>query len=106
MIDERDLERGCIVLADGTILSNSHCGYSDRNLWCMIRDNDKSLQDLFLKFTDPAKTQEIIDRYSRPHSVRYRGFTEFLLIKKNEDSVDIRLTWPEGGEHSIEEFEG
>lgn len=97
-------ERNCVILADGTKLSNTGCGYSERNLWCWIRDG-KGIQECFMLFTDPEKTKNILFRYPGKKSIRYKGFTEFLLIRKVEDGVDVRLTWPDGGTHSIEESE-
>ena len=100
-------EKDRLILADGiTSLHNSRCGYAERDLWCWIKGDEKdNLNLIFRLFTDPSMTREITYRgaYSR-RGIRYKGFTEFLLIKKGEDSIDVRLTWPEGGEHSKEEI--
>lgn len=93
----------CLVLADGTILENSSGGYADRNLWCWI--NGKTMNECYALFTDPEKTKTITVNYATSQII-YKGFTELLLIKKGTDgfdheTVDVRLTWPEGGEHEI-----
>ena len=91
-----------ITLGDGTVLENSYCGYSERSLWCWI--SGKSLIECARLFSDPYKTS-VITSYYFGNGVIYRGFTELLLVQNSENTVDVRLTWPEGGEHSVEEIE-
>ena len=94
-----------LTLADGTELENSSCGFAGRNLWCWI--GGKTMAECFAIFSDPEKTKEInIEYYEK--SIIYKGFTDFVQIRKGTDvlgneTVDVNLTWPEGGEHSIEE---
>ena len=94
-----------VTLADGTVLEGS-CGLAGTSLWCWV--SNKSMADCFALFTDPEKTNEITILYTVT-GYRYRGFTEMELIKTGTDAlgkptVDVKLTWPEGGEHSVEEF--
>ena len=94
-----------LVLADGTVLENSSCGFAERDLWCWI--HDVTMAECFAIFNDPEKTKEIAAVYNT-QTVIYKGFTELLAVKRSSDvlgveTVDVRLTWPEGGEHSIEE---
>ena len=94
-----------ITLGDGTILENSYCGYDPNNnryLWCYV--SDKSMMECMRLFSDPYKTAAITSYYFVKGYI-YRGFTELLLVQKSNDTVDIRLTWPEGAEHSVEELE-
>ena len=94
-----------LTLADGTEFDGS-CGFSGRSLWCWILN--KSMADCFSIFTNQEKTKEITILYTVT-GYRYKGFTSLELIKTGTDAlgnptVDVKLTWPEGGEHSIEEF--
>ena len=95
-----------LTLADGTELDGS-CGLAGRSLWCWV--NNKTMADCFVLFTDPEKTKEITILYTVT-GYRYKGFTILELIKTGTDAlgnetIDVKLTWPEGGEHSVEEFE-
>lgn len=90
-------------LADGTILENSSCGGSDHFLWCWI--SDKSMAECFSIFSDPEKTCEIVASYVTERII-YRGYTDMITLQKADDpmtqtEIRVRLTWPEGGEHSI-----
>ena len=96
-----------LMLADGTVMENSSCGYADKSLWCWI--SGRSMTDCFPIFSDSKKTNEIVVLF-RTGGIRYKGFTELTSIRKGtdvfgKDTIDIRLTWPEDGEHSIEEFQ-
>ena len=91
-----------IILGDGTVLENSFCGYSGRDLWCWV--SGKTMMECMKIFSDPMKT-DVITSYYFVKGYIYRGFTELLLIQKSDNSIDVRLTWPEGGEHSVEEIE-
>lgn len=94
-----------VILADGTELKNTYCSMTDNgtSLWCWV--NGKSFSECFKLFEDPYKTSEITSYYYGKKYI-YHGFTEILLIQKSyNDNIDVRLTWPEGGEHSVEELE-
>ena len=102
-----DRPKNCLILADGTVLENSSAGFADRSLWCWI--SGMSLADCFPIFIDPEKTKEISAIYTKT-GIRYRGFKDMQIIRKGtdvfgNDTVDVRLTWIDGEEHSIEEFE-
>lgn len=90
-----------LLLADGTIIENSSCGAGGKDLWCWV--TGKSMAECFAIFNDAAKTREITIKYNTS-MVKYIGYTDMLLIKKDDPNVSIRLTWPEGGEHSIIEI--
>jgi hypothetical protein len=96
------LDENRIILADGSIVMASYCGYSDRDLWCMT--TGLSMMECMQIFSNPQKTQ-VIESYYFGLGYRYTGFTELLLVQKSEQGVDIRLTWPEGAPHSIEKIE-
>lgn len=94
----------CLELANGTILEDSSCGYSERYLWCWIYG--KTMSECYELFSNPENI-----KYIRYHlyteRVTYTGFTDMLLIQKREDEkgemqIAVRLTWPEGGSHTIE----
>lgn len=98
--------KNSVMLADGTVLENCSCGFAERSLWCWIKGY--SMADCFAMFNDPEKTKAITVMFNTTGSI-YRGFTDLLLIKKSSDvfgnqTVDLRMSWPEGGEHSIEEI--
>lgn len=90
------------ILGDGTVLENTYCGYAERSLWCWV--SGKTLSECAQLFSDPYRTS-VITSYYFNNGYIYRGFTDLLLIQKSENTVDVRLTWPEGGEHSVEEIE-
>lgn len=91
-----------ITLGDGTLLENSYCGFTDRHLWCFV--TGKTVAECARIFSDPLKTSEITSYYYIKGYI-YKGFTELLTIEKNSTTVDVRLTWPEGQPHSVEEIE-
>lgn len=93
-----------IMLGDGTVLENSYCGYSEGSpyLWCYI--SGKTMAECIDMFSDPYKIGSITSHYF-VKTYLYKGFTELLLIQKSSLGVDVRLTWPEGGKHSVEELE-
>ena len=95
-----------LVMADGTIFEDASCSFNDRYLWCWLKR--RAMTECFAIFTDPEKTKEIAMVYN-DRTIVYKGFTEMILIKKSDDmfgdeTVDVQLIWPEGGEHSIEEL--
>lgn len=90
------------ILGDGTVLENTYCGYSEPSLWCWV--SGKTLLECAQMFSDPYKTS-VITSYYYEQGYIYRGFTEVLLIQRSEKTIDVRLTWPEGGEHSVEEID-
>lgn len=91
-----------ITLADGTVLQDSYCGYSSPDLWCFVKG--LTMPECMQIFINSEKTAVIESRYY-VKGYRYTGFTDLLLVQKSEDGVNIRLTWPEGGPHSVEEFD-
>ena len=97
---------GSLRLADGTILTNSSCGFANKLVWCWIKG--RSMADCFSLFSDVLKTREITCMYSSS-GMKYSGFTDMLIIRKGLDpmgreTVDIQLGVPEGGTYSIEEI--
>lgn len=95
-----------LVLADGTVLEGSSCGFSDKTLWCWV--SGRSMADCFSIFTDSEKTKEITVLYYTS-GVHYKGFTDMQIIRKDMDdkgneTINIRLV-PIGDNYSIEEFE-
>ena len=96
--------RNCLVLADGTVLADSSCGYSGKDLWCWV--SGKTMAECFRLFSDPVNLQTI-ECYYITEKYIYKGFTNMILIQKSETTmgkpqIDIRLTYPEGGEHSVD----
>lgn len=91
-----------IILGDGTVLEGSYCGYYNKDLWCYIYG--KTIMECTEMFSDPNKTG-VITSYFFVKGYIYKGFTELLLVQKSENTVDVRLSWPEGGQHSVEEIE-
>ena len=92
-----------LCFADGTVLENSSCGGSDHFLWCWI--SGKSMAECVSLFSDSEKTREIVAAYVTERII-YRGYTDLLVVEKANDpmtgtDIRVRLTWPEGGEHSI-----
>ena len=90
-----------LVLADGTVLENSNCGVADDSLWVWVAG--KTLNECFKIFSNPDKTSRI-EAYFVNHTI-YTGFTELtsIMVNNTTKTVDIRLTWPKDGTHSVEE---
>lgn len=81
-------EKPVVVLADGTRLEESQCGYANHHLWCYVKG--LSFQEVFAVFSDPEKTIDIRFRYGTQEEV-YIGFTEVDIIKRSEFTIDVRL---------------
>lgn len=77
-----------IVLADGTVLEDSECGYADYTLWCYVKG--KTISEVFELFIDPKKTSHISYVHNGNHD-DYEGFTKLNLIKQSEFTVDVRM---------------
>ena len=77
-----------IVLADGTILEGSECGYANHTLWCMLKS--MSFAEAFTVFSDTAKTNRI-QYILLNKKYTYIGFTELTMIQQSEFTVDVRL---------------
>lgn len=84
-----------LILADGTVLDNSNCGYNEGILHCWIKE--KTLNEVFSLFSDPEKTK-VIKHVYRSQVIIYRDFTDLYLIRKLEDYIDVRLTGGTKGE--------
>lgn len=81
-----------LVMADGTVLDESECGYADRNLWCFLKN--LTFNQAFQIFSDPAKTQSIRFEYgldSDPAVETYDGFIYIMSINRREQTIDICL---------------
>jgi hypothetical protein len=96
-----------IVLKDGTEYLDGECGYSNRHLWCWLKNTN--MVDAFTDFSDPEKTKEI-RAYGINKVVIYYGFDTIDVIQKSEYelgkfSIDVRLTGENiySEEHSIED---
>ena len=99
--------RNCIVLGDGTVLADATSGFSGRNLWSWICG--KTFQECVELFDSLVRTQRLECRFNT-YGVRYTGFTELSEVKRGTDAlgrpnIGVCLTWPDGGEHLIEEFQ-
>lgn len=82
-------EKPVVVLADGTRLEESQCGYADHHLWCYVKG--LSFPEVFAVFSNPEKTSEIRFRYGTQEEI-YTGFTQLDIIKRSEFTIDVRLT--------------
>lgn len=95
-----------LILADGTVLEGSSCGFSNKTLWCWV--SGLSMADCFSIFSNPEKTSEITVLYYTS-GIRYRGFIDMQIIRKGMDetgteTIDIKMV-PVGDNYSIENFE-
>ena len=82
-----------LVLADGTVLDQSECGYAERKLWCYLKN--LTFADAFQIFSNPDKIGVIkfeyglTDQYTR---ITYTGFTDIQTITSRELSIDVCVT--------------
>ena len=82
-----------LVLNDGTVLDKSECGYSDKKLWCYLKD--LTFAEAFQVFSDPEKIKTIKFEYGIQTlytRITYTGFSDIDVIMKHEWSIDICLT--------------
>lgn len=96
---------GRLILADGTVLENSRCGFADGTLWCWI--SGLTMADCFSIFSNPDNVRTITRLYQTV-GYRYTGFINIDTIKRGtdglgNDTIDVKLT-PNGNDFSIEEF--
>lgn len=81
-----------IILADGTVLDESECGYADKRLWCYLKK--LTLNQAFQIFSDPEKTNKIIFEYGyvdSPVQEEYLDFVDLISINKRELTIDVCL---------------
>lgn len=90
MPENNDVRR--IILADGTILEGSECGYAEKRLWCFLKG--LTFVQAFQIFSDPEKIKKIIFEYGyvdSPIREEYIGFINMVSIVKRETTIDICL---------------
>ena len=61
-----------LILMDGTIIEDGHCGYSEGHLWCWV--TGYTMVQAAAIFFDPDKTGKIIYEYGEM-SDEYDGYT-------------------------------
>ena len=90
MSDSGEIRR--LILADGTVLDKSECGYADGRLWCFLKNI--SIDEAFQIFSDPEKTRTIIFEYGMGPEIaktEYNGYISIVTIVKRELTVDVCL---------------
>lgn len=81
-----------LILADGTILDDCDCGYSEKQLWCFLRN--LTLVEAFQIFSNPQKVSTVTFEYGAdPEIVKttYIGFSNIKSINCREETVDVCL---------------
>ena len=91
MPEEENIEKK-LILADGKVLNDCECGYSNRNLWCFLKGIP--FGEAFQYFSSPDKFKtitfviqfgDIIDK------IKYTGFEQVTAVQQSEFTVDVRL---------------
>lgn len=91
MPEEKDIEKK-LILADGTVLENCECGYSNRNLWCFLTGIPFS--EAFQYFSGPEKFKKVtfVMRFGNIiDTIEYSGFEQITAVQQSEFTVDVRL---------------
>ena len=91
-------DKPSLILNNGVVYEDSQCGYADHNLWCWIKGS--SLNEVFAAFSDPENTKVIRFLYGDTEET-YTGFTEIVLIRKSEFTVDVRLVRKTGDQDGV-----
>ena len=84
-----------LILADGTVLENCECGYSDKNLWCFLDNKVVSFAGAFQHFSDPEKFGTVIFQLVYQDYIDqtiYSEIEDIISIQKSENTIDVRLT--------------
>ena len=85
-----DIKR--LILADGTVLENCECGYSNRNLWCFL--SGIPFSEAFQYFSGPEKFNTVIFEMtfgSITDRITYKGLEHITAVQQSEHTVDVRL---------------
>lgn len=78
-----------VILADGTILDRSSCGYpDDETLWVFVKGKTK--EEAIELLSDPEKNQTITFIFG-PKEYIYEGYTEFDTAIERVNSISVRL---------------
>lgn len=91
MPEEKDI-RHKLILADGTVLNNCECGYSNKTLWCFLKDIPFS--EAFQYFSGPEKFNTVIFVMAYGDittKITYSGMEEITAVQQSEYTVDVRL---------------
>lgn len=81
-----------LVLADGTVLDNCECGYSNRNVWCYLKG--MSFSEAFQHFSKPELFSTIIFEMEFGniiHRVTYSNIEHITGIYQGNSEIDISL---------------
>lgn len=82
-----------LILADGRVLDQSECGYSEGKLWCYLKN--VTFVEAFQLFSDPEKTKNIIFEYGIDGQFKrivYSGFIIPEVVVKREYTIDVCMT--------------
>ena len=91
MPEEEMIEKK-LILADGTVLNNCECGYSNRNLWCFL--TGIPFGEAFQYFSSPEKYKSVtfVMKFGDiTDSITYSGFEQITAVQQSEFTVDVRL---------------
>lgn len=81
-----------LILADGTVLENCDCGYSNRSLWCFL--TGVSFGEAFQYFSSPEKLKTVILQLEFMDFIdqtTYSGLQELVAIVQSEKTVDVHI---------------
>jgi hypothetical protein len=81
-----------LILADGTVLEDCDCGYSNKSLWCFLKGIP--FGEAFQYFSSPTKFQTVIFELEYMDFIdrfEYSGFEEITSVVQSENTVDVRL---------------
>lgn len=81
-----------LILADGTVLENCDCGYTNRSLWCFLKGI--SFGEAFQYFSSPDKFQSVtleLEYMDFTDQIKYSGFEAITSIVQSENTVDVRV---------------
>ena len=81
-----------LILADGTILENCDCGFSNKSLWCFL--SGVSFGEAFQYFSSPEKFKTVILQLEFMDFIdqtTYTGLQELVAIVQSENTVDVHL---------------
>ena len=91
-----------LTLNDGTIVRNALTFDAVVGLWIHV-SSGMSLSEAFTVFSDPDKTKKIVTDITLPHRpnepITYTGYTNLVMVKKEEDSGEIIIQLQKGAKN-------
>lgn len=81
-----------LILADGTILENCECGYSNRSVWCYLKG--VTFSEAFQYFSKPERFNTItleLEFGNVIHRITYSNIEHITGIQQDHNGINVSL---------------